>query len=66
MIPKDEEGRNKLIRQMAQYYGEDYEELKKKIDERPEILEGWLEAMETNFKDCGSKYNKHYRSTYYE
>ena len=54
------------INLLAREYGKTVKEIEKIVKEKPELLQGYIEHLETDYKDLDEKYHKNYRNNYYE
>lgn len=54
------------INSLAKEYGKTVEEIEKIVKEKPEFLQGYIEHLETDYKDLDEAYHRNYGNNYYE
>lgn len=62
----NDDNRDYYLQTMAKHYGKKISDLKKQVEKRPEILEGWAEHLQNDFEDESQRSFKHYGAKYYE
>lgn len=51
---------------LARKYGKTIKEIEEIVKEKPEFLQGYIEHLESDYKDLDETYHRNYGNNYYE